>query len=251
MSLSPFGPLYELSSICISNGYSVLYGVESVPNEAAKQKVFESIENVNSTQEIRDKLSKGFLTVIDRESIHKEYGTDYNLITNFWNASVKNTEEKLQGASKGTMIFSAPDSYFKNDQHDIFMMFEEAMGRTFSTNTSMICWYLERWLSNLSLASFIKVLSTHKQTVHSGWTYKEWTENEIIDMISRGIDKRLGDGTANLLLQTMKNVHKLTQRDIVSRPILFEGILKRLLGSESSGPVIDTIIEQLTENIIW
>jgi len=47
-----------------------------------------------------------------------------------------------------TMIFSEPDIYFKNDKHEIFMMFEEAMGRTLPTDTSMVCWYLENWLSN-------------------------------------------------------------------------------------------------------
>jgi hypothetical protein len=92
---------------------------------------------------------------------------------NFWNASIKKTKEKLQGDSKGAMIFSSPESYFRNDQHDTFLMFEEAMGRTFSTNTSMICWYTENLIRNLSLASFIKILITHKYTIHSGWKYKE------------------------------------------------------------------------------
>lgn len=196
-SNSPYGPLYQLSNMCLENGYSVLYGAESIPNESAAEHVLEYIKNVNNTQQVLNNISKGYLIVIDADSIYEDAATDKSIV-DFWESNLKQTQEKLQGI-KVTMIFSAPNLYFKNAEHDTFMKFEEAMGRTFSTNTSMVCWYLEKWLSNLSLASFIKVLSTHKYTIHSGWNYKEYTENEIIDMIVRGIDKAFGEGSAVLL----------------------------------------------------
>jgi hypothetical protein len=163
--------------------------------------------------------------------------------------SVKEAGEKTNGKSKGTILFSAPDSYFKNDQHGIFMMFEEAMGRTFPNNTSMVCWYLQNWLSNLSLASIIRVLTNHKYTIHSGWKYKEWTEKEIIDTISKGIDKKLGEGTATLLFKTMRTVHKLDQDVIVPRPVVFEGILKSLMGEDSADLAIDSIRKEFIEHM--
>jgi hypothetical protein len=142
------------------------------------------------------------------------------------------------------MIFSSPDPYFKNDKHDTFTMFEEAMSSTLPTNTSMVCWYLEKWLNNLSLASIIKVLTSHKYTICSEWKYKEWTKNEIIDTISRGIDKELGDDSGTLLFQSMKTRHKFNQDAIVSRPIVFEGILKGLVGEDSADLVIDSICRE-------
>jgi hypothetical protein len=127
------------------------------------------------------------------------------------------------------------------------MKFEEAMGRTFSNNTSMVCWYLERWSSDLSLASIIKVLTSHKYTIHSTWKYKQWTKDEIIDTISRGIDKALGEGSAVLLFQTMKSRYKLDKDIVVSRPLVFEGILKRVV--EESADVIDSIRKEFGEHI--
>ena len=59
--------------------------------------------------------------------------------------NINRIQKKMDGKTKGTMIFSAPDSYFKHDKHDIFMMFEEEMGKTFPTKSSMICWYKEEY----------------------------------------------------------------------------------------------------------
>ena len=108
-------------------------------------------------------------------------------------------------------------------------MFESAMEKTFSTNKSMICWYRDKWLKDLSLASLIKILTTHKYTIHDGFRYKEWTGNEIINTINQGIDKILGRGSAILLFRSINTTYRLSQDDILSRPAVFEGLLKRML----------------------
>jgi hypothetical protein len=247
---SAYNAIYEMSNSYLSNGYSVLYGAESIPNDSTKEKIFDSIVSVNPTQEVRDNLARGFLLVFDRDSIYEESGINYKSIVNFWNSNVNRIRERLGDKAKGTMIFSAPDSYFSQYKHDIFMMFEEEMGKTFHTNTGMVCWYKEEWLDNLSLASLIKVLNTHKHTVHNDWKYKTWTPDEIISLISKGIDKSLGEGSTTLLFQAMNTVHKLNQDIIVSRPVVFEGILKRLLGNDQYvTPVLDSIFEQIIEKI--
>ena len=247
---SAYKAIYEMSNSYLSNGYSVLYGAESIPNESTKEKIFENIVNVNPTQEVRDNLARGFLLVFDRDSIYEESDTNNKSLINFWNSNAYRIREGLGDKTKGTMIFSAPDSYFKHDKHDIFMMFEEEMGKTFPTNTGMICWYKEEWLNSLSLASLIKVLITHKHTIHNSWKYKTLTADEIITFISKGIDKSFGEGSTTLLFQVMNTVHKLHQEIIVSRPVVFEGILKRLLGNdEYVSPVLDSISEQIIKKI--
>jgi hypothetical protein len=247
---SSYLPLYEMSNSYLSNGYSVLYGAESIPNESAKEKLFENIANVNPTQVVQNNLASGFLMVVNRDSIYEENDTNYKSIVNFWNSNVKRIQEKLGNKTKGTMIFSAPDSYFKHDKHDIFMMFEEEMGKTFPTNTGMVCWYKEEWLNSLSLASLIKVLITHKYTIHNDWKYEAWTANEILSLISKGIDKSLGEGSATLLFQTMNTIHKLNQDVIVARPVVFESVLKRLLGNDQQVyQVMDSISKQIIEKI--
>ena len=103
------------------------------------------------------------------------------------------------------------------------------MGKAFPTKSSMICWYKQEWLNNLSLASLIKILITHSYVVHNDWKYKACTGNEIINLISNSIDKSLGEGSATLLFQAMRTIHKLDQDVVVFRPIIFESILKRLV----------------------
>ena len=244
---SAYKPIYQMSNSYLSNGYSVLYGAESIPNESTTEKIVENIVSVNPTQEVRDNLSRGLMLVFDRNSIYEESDTNYKSIVNFWNSNVNTIQKKLQGKTKGTMIFSAPDSYFKQDKHDIFMMFEEEMSKTLPTNTGIVCWYKEEWLNSLSLASLIKVLITHKYTVHNDSRYKAWTANEIINLISKGIDKSFGEGSATFVFHAMNTIHKLNQDVIVSRPVVFEGILKRLLGNDQ---FVSSLLVSISEQII-
>jgi hypothetical protein len=244
-----YKPLYEMCNTYLSNGYSVIYGAESIPNKPAEEKVFENIINVNS--EVENYLSKGFLTVVNRDSIYEECGTDHKSIVNFWNSNVNRIQKKLDGKTKGTMMFSEPDSYFKHDKHHIFMMFEQEMGKTFHTKSGMICWYKEEWLNSLSLASLIKVLITHKYVVYDDWKNKAWTENEIINLISKGIDKSLGEGSATLLFQAMRTIHKLNQDVVISRPVVFEATLKRLVGNDQQVSVMDSISKEIIERIMF
>ena len=122
----------------------------------------------------------------------------------------------------------------------------------FPTKSSMICWYKEEWLNSLSLASLIKILITHSYVVYNDWKYKARNGNEIISLISKGIDKSLGEGSATLLFQTMKTIHKLNQDVVVSRPIIFESILKRLLDNDQQvNQVMDSISKQIIEKIVF
>jgi hypothetical protein len=50
-------PLHKLANICLSNGFSVLYGAESAPDEAAKERIFGSIENTGNSKLVHDKVS--------------------------------------------------------------------------------------------------------------------------------------------------------------------------------------------------
>ena len=68
-SNSPYGPLYQLSNMCLEDGYSVLYGAESIPDKSAAEQLLEDIKNVNTTQEVLNNISKGHLTVINADSI--------------------------------------------------------------------------------------------------------------------------------------------------------------------------------------
>ena len=249
---SPYKPLYEISNAYLSNGYSVLYGAESIPNETAKAKVVENIQSATNTEEAQFNISKGLLTVVNADLMYKENANSRDIL-DFWYSNVSKIQRKLQKRTiKGIMMFSAPDPYLKRDRYDIFRMFEEQMGKIFPTKVGMICWYKEKWLSKLSLASLISILINHKYTIYSDWKYKELDVNEIIHLISKGIDKKLGEGSATLLFQTMKTVYKLNQDIVVSKPAVFEDKLKRLLdNSDDANSVIYSIFEEIIKEVAY
>ena len=233
----------------LSNDYAVIYGAEHGTNGSSGNGVIHNIENIRNSKQARDNISREFLTVVDRDEIYEKCGANHNAIIEFWNSSLAIAAEKTKGKSKGMILFSAPESYFKNNQHCTFMMFEEGMGRTFPTNTGMICWYLGMWLTNLSLASIIRILTSHNFSIQDGWVHREWTEKEIIDTVIKGIDRKLGEDSAILLFQTMKTVHKLNQDVIVSEPVVFEGTLRRIGGEESGDTVVDSIREEFVKRL--
>jgi hypothetical protein len=49
----------------------------------------------------------------------------------------------------------------------------------------------------------------------------------------------------------MKAAHKLDQSIVISRPIIFEGVLKRLVGEDSADLVIDSIREEFVNSISY
>jgi hypothetical protein len=238
----------DLNGSTIQAFYNPLYEAETITDGDSRNRVVYNVENIGNSQQAQDNISNGFLTVVDSDEIFEKCSANYDAIVDFWNSSIKEAGEKTNEKSRRTILFSAPDSYFKNDQHGTFMMFEEAMGKTFSTNTSMVCWYLEKWLRTLSLASIVKVLTNQEYTIHSAREYKQWTKNEIIDTISKGIGKGLGEDSATLLFQSMKSAYKFDQDIVVSIPIIFERVLKRLVGEDSADLVINFIHEEVDIN---
>jgi hypothetical protein len=150
-----------------------------------------------------------------------------------------------QQKTKGTMIFNAPDPFFNREKYDVFIEFEEQIDKRLPHDVGLLCWYKKKWLNNLSLSYIVSFLAHHKYTIHSDWKYKQWDTNKIIDVVSKGIDNNLGEGSAVLLFQTLKSAYKLKQDTIVSKPDLFEERLKRVLGKDDANSVINSIFEEI------
>jgi hypothetical protein len=243
---SIYKPLYEISNKYLLNGYSILYTAESVPNEKDKAKVVENIHNVDTEDidEVKNNISKGLLTVIDSDSIYKE-NISGSYIADFLLSNISRMKQKSQHATKGAMIFNAPDPFFSRGKYDVFMDFEEKIDKALPNDTGLLCWYKPKWLNKFSLAYTISLLTHHKCTINKYWEYKEWDTSKIIDVVSKGIDNNLGEGSSVLLFQTMKSAYKLKQEAIVSRPDVFEEILKKLLSKDDANSVINSIFEEI------
>jgi hypothetical protein len=252
---SIYGPLYQISNKYLENGYSVLYVAESLPNERDKAKVLENIQNANNIDDdnsdnVQNNISKGLLNVIDSDTAYKDNSSGRDIVDFLLsNVSKMRRKSKQQEKTKGSVILNSPDPFFSRGKYDVFIGFEEEMTRTLPSEVSLLCWYKRRWLNNLSLAYIISILAHHKYTVHNNWKYKQWDTNKIIDVISKGIDNNLGEGSSILLFQTLKSAYKLKQDAIVHRPNIFEERLMRVLGKDDANSVINSIFEEIIKEV--
>jgi hypothetical protein len=251
---SIYRPLYQMSNKYLQNGYSVLYAAESLPNEKDKAKVVENIQNANNIDDdnsdnSQNNIFKGLLTVINSDTIYIDNSRGRDIVE-FLLSNVSDMQRRSQQQkTKGTMIINAPDPFFNHEKYDVFIEFEEQIDKRLSHDVGLLCWYKKKWLNNLSLPYIISVLAHHKYTIHSDWKYKQWDTNKIIDVVSKGIDNNLGEGSAVLLFQTLKSAYKLKQDTIVSKPDLFEERLKHVLGKDDANSVINSIFEEIIKEV--
>jgi hypothetical protein len=246
LDTSIYKPLYEIANKYLQNGYSVLYTAEPLPHETDKSKIIENIQNVHTDNidEVQNNISKGLLTVIDSDTIYKE-NTSGTYIVDFLLSNVSRMKQKAQHMTKGAMILNAPDPFFSHGNYDVFLDFEEIIDKALLNDIGLLCWYRTKWLNKLSLAYTISLLTNHKCTIDKQWKYKEWDPHRIIDVVSKGIDNNLGEGSSVLLFQTMRAAYKLNQDDIIYRPIIFEETLKKLLGKDDVNSLINSIFEEI------
>jgi hypothetical protein len=243
---SVYKPLYELSNNYLENSYSILYAAESLPKRRDKIKVVENIRSVNNDQaeNVENNISKGLLTVIDSDTTYQKSASGRDIV-DFLLSNVSNMQQKLQKKTKGTIIFNAPDPFFNHGNYDVFLDFEKKIDKALPNDIGLLCWYKAKWLNKLSLAYTISILTHHKCTIDKQWKYKEWDLHRIIDVVSKGTDNNLGEGSSVLLFQTMKAAYKLNQDDIIYRPIIFEETLKKLLSKDDVNSVINSIFEEI------
>jgi MEDS: MEthanogen/methylotroph, DcmR Sensory domain len=252
---SLYKPLYQLSNKYLQNGYSVLYAAESLPDDRDKAKVAENIQKANNTDHnqadnVQNKISKGLLNVVNSDTTYKDNSSGRDIVDFLLsNVSEMQRKSKQQEKTKGSVIFNAPDPFFSRDKYDVFIDFEEEMTRTLPNDVSLLCWYKRRWLNNFSLGYIISILAHHKYTIHNNWKYKQWDTSKIIEVISKGIDNNLGEGSSVLLFQTLKSAYKLKQEVIVRKPNVFEERLKRVLGKDDANSVINSIFEEIIKEV--
>jgi hypothetical protein len=95
----------------------------------------------------------------------------------------------------------------------------------------------------------IELLVDHEYAIRSNWRYKQWDANKIINVLSKGIDNSLGDGSAILLFETMMSVFKLNKDTIVSRPAILEEKLEQMLRKHYADSVIDSISKEIIKEV--
>jgi hypothetical protein len=105
-------------------------------------------------------------------------------------------------------------------------------------------------LDALSLGQFISLLSCHEQGVHRNHRYQNLTSQKIVELFASGLDKGLSEDSSELILETLKLVYDIDTNHIVSNPLEFECVLRRMIGRQHY-KIIHDVAQHMRKEVLF
>jgi hypothetical protein len=250
--------IYRKIEHYLSNNYSVIYAAEPKPLRVTNQmsKVMDDKDTAHSEMQIEDYISNGALTIIAQDRVYaadKAGHLDSHEVINTWNSLILKTM-KHKPKFKGIVAIGAPLAFVQNNNtnNSELLDYENRMGKSFAKPVQAICWYND-WdsFAKLSFSELVSLLNSHYAIIHNGWFYREWHRSNIASFVTDGIDKVLGKGSSNLIMQTLKFVYRLDEGALVSRPQLFEEKARLVLGDNSADFVFELIADAIRKEMLF
>jgi len=228
----------------LSGNYAVIYSTESVPDEQTRATIISNMEECG-VENIQRHIDKGLLIIWDAESTYYKAGFNPERLEKLWPSSFSEIRKKLKNKAKGVTAIYSAEPYLRRNHYDSFIAFEIMTGKTFGNKpVELLCWYKKEWLSQLSFEQLVHLMTCHQSTVHKGWKYHSWNNDEIIDLTIKGIADILGEKKAHTLFEAVRMRFGLDRDTVVSKPELFADILKRMLGEGDANSVLNSIAEE-------
>ncbi|HXG07415.1 MAG TPA: MEDS domain-containing protein [Nitrososphaera sp.] len=227
----------------ISDGHAVILVSESDPRqtiEMLERKGFDAIQYIN----------RGVLTVLDNGSTYAVASTqlDANKLIYRWIGLISDIKEK--SGCQGIIVIGTPRLFIDTNNIDKLMMYERQIGRKFNIPLEAVCCYDAVGFSKLGFTNMIRFLNYHEYTIYQGGVFFQWQPSMILRIIDRAIDDVLGPGTSRLLLKTLKLVYNADRDSIVSKPELFEAMLRGVFGKTAT-IVLDNIQREITKELMY
>ncbi|MDQ4073490.1 MAG: hypothetical protein M3162_04205, partial [Thermoproteota archaeon] len=253
-NVSDLESLYKVVKSYLLNGYSVIYGAESLKHdgENAKESIYKRIsgakihpkdKDIHTGNDLGDEFANDFLTIVDSDNFYgnNKKGRD---TVNCWIKQFSSIKSKVKDKSiKGILGISIPDPYFENDRYQDFMEFEEKVDDALSGNIGLLCWYKKKWLMNMALPDIIQVLNNHKGVLHKNLYLERFNNKKILDIIGNALDgtskedgeTRQNEGTSasKLLFNTVKHAYHVDMDSLISDPTKLDAILSKTLGDDA------------------
>lgn len=192
-------PIYETIINYLSSGYAVIYAAESNQSQVIsriKEVVAAKVKDNNNNLNIESLLQNGTFTIFDSESIYSFEKTklEPQRLLNFWYSIIREKLGKENSNLKGILAIGTAKVFLDTGNLENLLIYEDMIGKTFDMPFEGICYYDLQSISQLSLQNIISLLNMHQSTIHRGWQYKEWSQEDIIRLISAGLDNILGGG---------------------------------------------------------
>jgi hypothetical protein len=250
VSSDSFGQIYEQVGNSLKKGYGILYAAEPIGGNNNEQRIMRRMEK-KTNENIRRYAENELLTITDPDSMYYLAGINPQKLVELWRSYFSNAERKSGRKLKGIVAVYSPDSYFSRGHHELFLSFEQMIGRTFGKPVQLLCWYKKKWMTQLPLAFAIRILTSHQNTVRKGWNMEPLSKDRITKIVASGIDNELGEGASALLFNTMKARFGLNEDAIVSQPEAFEDTMSKMLGDGSTDHITTSILKEINDAIAF
>jgi hypothetical protein len=251
--LIPYSQFYEKIALYLSQGYAVIYVVES--------DVTKVVRNLTKacTIEIEEYIEKGALTIIDANSFYSPSETrfDWELLVAQWQKVISSVSKKRR--FKRMMVMGMPHAAFfdSRENQQKLIEYEEQVAKHYDGSLQVFCCYTKELVDKLPLGYLIRLLAAHQDTAIGSNSNNQGsfgTNNQnvhrMIDLIVGGLTEGVGKETCALVLKTLKLIYKLDRDKIVSDPETFEEKMRKMLGREAADPVLKMIAERIKAEVV-
>jgi hypothetical protein len=228
-----FPALYDMINQYLSDGYAVVYSVES-----DLKKTVLRMTNLGIAVEkfIRD----GSLKLVDK-----------NL---FLSPNTGPREQPLNSLQlltseltkfKWVLCIGSNDIFLELDKRENLLEYEKALSST-ELSLEIVCCYDVRLIAGLCLEYLVKILNLHQYTLHhhhSQFVYHEWHPRKLIDLLAKCMEKALGKESSDRLLNILKKLYKIDDHSSIQYQN-FENPIRELLGN-SANVILKSLFEEI------
>lgn len=244
-----FPELYERIDKNLERGVPVVYGIEPVQTTSNATRILNRMEKMG-VNNAHNFAKGGQLILLDADGLYYAAGIESPKIKKMWR-SMFSKYKRTNPSKKDKQVLAVyfPDSYFTRDYKDPFVFFEKAMTKDLEYPVELLCWYKRKWLDGLSFPQIVHILVSHRYVVRCDWKYDLVEQKKLIDIIEHCVEQELGEEAFVLMMETMRTRFHFTKDDIISRPEVFEDLMKRILLRKDGNREVAAISEALKANV--
>lgn len=254
--------VYETVNKFLSEGYAVIYAIDErgrgISKDASKSQlinhIYSKMKQSQLVEDMETRIESGALTIVDAKEVYfpsKQIDTVKTLKQ--WISLIKTVRKK--GNFKDIAVISGGVTVFSDtDNLDRLIAYERAISESVKKLQSVrvICCYLEESLDTFQFAQLMSIVNAHQCVVgriEDSEESKQMNSAVMLEAIVGGIEDVLGEGSSELVMQTMKAVYRINKDAVISNPHLFQEKMQRLLGS-SSKAVLDSASKRIKETLL-
>ena len=242
------GALYGKVSAYLSEGYSVVYAVESSTKDTIQRMNDAGIKAENY-------IDNNALTVLDRNAVYSQTNTnnfECRLLLERWGQIISQVvNQNGKNNFRGIAVMGMPEPFFETAMnHQKLVEYEHLASKGLDSNIEAICCYTQRSVASLPLRHLVSLLNAHQNTLVGVEEYDEWAPTNVLDMLSMGLEKALGKTTSKPVFEAIRSVHNIDERIVVSQPEILESAIQKIF-SDSASTILDAIKGEIITNILF